>query len=623
MAATPTLEQLRRQVEQAIYQHHQRLCHEIQLDFAQQERALSAAADGPVDFSPSEGAIPRERPVCVPSVEGPRGVSCEDTRAEDTQEVGGRSCEQSRRPSSVSFSEPIDRKKQEAGEQHEEQQDSPKQPHRLASRTGTLSVVINTDIDPDTPSNNDMPERLKSSQAPMRQYSFAQSSGASGGQGSGAVTGTKSTAATMGSHHARHYVDGPWFSSLVTAIIMANVLFIGLQVELDTANNEQSPTIFGISVAFAIAFALEVALRLQAYRQHFFFGSRDVLWNIFDVVLTTIAIAECVMQGMRFTTETSGGLMNSFGALRTIRIVRILHIIRRKALFKPLRLLISAMVVATRSCMSLLLLLTLVIYTFSLFFTQACSNWVQNASLNDPQRETVLSYYGTLLKSMYTLYLSMSGGVNWAEPANAIGYIDPWYEAAFSGFMCFGFFIFLNVVTGVFCQIASESAAKDKEEQLTTLMRAKKLHMAELLKIFKELDDFGPDSPPGMFTLSELQLFLQDPRVQASFEHLDIKLTDVWTLSQVFGDGDLINCEEFLEGCRRMKGPAQAADVQIMIHELHTLYARNETLLQCVLKLERYVRSTLPPAILGSSTQTWQHGAARLSGKRPSANRLR
>lgn len=387
----------------------------------------------------------------------------------------------------------------------------------------------------------------------------------------------------------RLFVESTLFTSVISVIIVANTVFIGLQVELATRGHRDSEELFAWTVFFTLAFIVELALRLFAYGRRAFLQGPDVAWNFFDVVVTAVSVVDCVAQTFALIGIIGRSSANTVIAFRAVRILRLCHllkIVRRREIFKPLRLLVSAMMSATRSCLWLLMLLALVVYTFSLFFAQAATDFreepKQQESLSVQELELIEDYFGTVIRSMYTLFLSMSGGVSWGEPSDVLSKISQFYVVLFCAYITFTFFIFLNVVTGVFCQIASEAASRDAEEQLATLLRDKEAYSQELLKLFEELDEYGSETPEGMFTLKELQSYLQDPRVQATFERLDMGLTDALTLAELFEPDALISQEEFLEGCKKMKGTAKAVDVHVIMHEVKLLHRRTEKLGQTV-----------------------------------------
>jgi len=100
------------------------------------------------------------------------------------------------------------------------------------------------------------------------------------------------------------------------------------------------------------------------------------------------------------------------------------------------------------------------IYVFAILFTQAA---VGNTSDEDSQlREN----FGTLSVTMYTLYLSITSGIDWGDAVRPMWDLEPWWGFVFVMYQSFCFFAVLNVVTSVFCQAAITSGQADLEKMM-------------------------------------------------------------------------------------------------------------------------------------------------------------
>merc|ERR1711998_210602 len=96
--------------------------------------------------------------------------------------------------------------------------------------------------------------------------------------------------------------------------------------------------------------------------------------------------------------------------------------------------------------------------------------------------------FGTLLASVYTLFATISGGTDWSDVAEPLGTLHWTNLALFVFFVAFIYFAVLNVVTGVFCQSAIESAAHDRDMVTEQQLRSRERYVTELISLFKELD---------------------------------------------------------------------------------------------------------------------------------------
>jgi len=113
----------------------------------------------------------------------------------------------------------------------------------------------------------------------------------------------------------------------------------------------------------------------------------------------------------------------------------------------------------------------------------------------------------------------------------------------------------LNVLTGVFCQSAIESANKDTELLLHSLIDQKSIYSERIKSFFQDLDITGE----GLVTLEEFEERMSDSKVKAYFEALELDTSDIRSLFHVMElepGAQEIYLEEFVEGCLRLKGGA-------------------------------------------------------------------
>merc|ERR1712079_876567 len=134
-------------------------------------------------------------------------------------------------------------------------------------------------------------------------------------------------------------------------------------------------------------------------------------------------------------------------------------------------------------------LLLMIFYVFSVLFTQAVSDYV--AKSDSEQRvdgRSLQPYWGSLFKSMFTLFQSIAGGISWKEAVSPLADINAFWVFCFVVFISFTIFAVLNVVTGVFCQSAIDSAQLDHESVINDHLKAAKLFGRRVGFLFDQLD---------------------------------------------------------------------------------------------------------------------------------------
>merc|ERR1712039_595881 len=207
----------------------------------------------------------------------------------------------------------------------------------------------------------------------------------------------------------------------------------------------------------------------------------------------------------------------------------------------------------------------LIIYVFAILLTQAVTEHaVENGNDLD---EVTKAYYGTLSRSICTLFMAVSEGKSWGQmvfgPLSQIGHV---WVALFLIYIAFVYFAVLNVVTGVFCQNALESAQQDLDMVLHSQLKAKNSYVERLQILFSSMDT----DKSGELSPKELAEHLKDERVQSFFRAMDVDTDNIWRLWNLMDqdDSDILTFEEFVDGCLRLRGSATRIDVESLSREL-------------------------------------------------------
>lgn len=136
----------------------------------------------------------------------------------------------------------------------------------------------------------------------------------------------------------------------------------------------------------------------------------------------------------------------------------------------------------------------------------------------------------------------------------------------FNCYIAFVFFAVMNVMTGVFCNKAIESAQKDEDVVVNLLLLEREKITRKLQAVFQDTFD---DDKAGMITLSEFEDHLRDEGLKAWFASIDIDVKDGWTLFKLL-DVDrtgLIQIQDFVVGCLNLRGHAKKIDIRQLMYE--------------------------------------------------------
>jgi len=211
-----------------------------------------------------------------------------------------------------------------------------------------------------------------------------------------------------------------------------------------------------------------------------------------------------------------------------------------------------------------LVLLLMITYVFAIIFCQAQSEWTisQGAEAKPEDAIEDLHYWKRLIGSMVALFMTISGGVDWEAVANPLAEIHWIWMGVFIAYVAFTVFAVLNVVTGVFCQSAVESAAQDHEMAVAAATSRKIKDKERFTALFAHMDSDGS----GEITLNELEEQMEREDLQIMLNSLELDAHDAIGLFKLLNEDqdETVEVDEFINGCLRLKGTAKSLDIAKM-----------------------------------------------------------
>lgn len=229
-----------------------------------------------------------------------------------------------------------------------------------------------------------------------------------------------------------------------------------------------------------------------------------------------------------------------------------------------LRTLISSIIYTLKSLVWAMILLCLIVYVFAVLFTQAAGDFLllDGATLLEPAPEMSTSkthFFGSLQTSMLALFMSIAGGVSWMEVVGELQLLSTGWVFVFIFYIAFTYFAVLNVVTGVFCQSAIDSAQNDQTLVLQSIQAEKQANIEKITNLFKAIDI----EETGVITYKMLEDQVNSPEVQTYFEAIGLDVWDAWSFFKLLDSdgGGAVELNEFLMGCLRLRGQARSMDL--------------------------------------------------------------
>ncbi|OLQ09302.1 Voltage-dependent T-type calcium channel subunit alpha-1H [Symbiodinium microadriaticum] len=308
------------------------------------------------------------------------------------------------------------------------------------------------------------------------------------------------------------------FDLLCAMAVMTNSIFIGIEVQLSlSADDDVATSIHVIQYVYAAWFFLELAMRIWADGCSIFCGP-DWMWSLLDLLVVSISLWE-VVADIIYAVDSNDVSGNADGvtglkALRVVRVTRILKVVRLMRVFRfvlAFRTLITSIAFTLKSLFWALMLLLLIVYVFAVLFCQAAS-WL------------AVRYFGSVSDTMISLFMSIAAGVSWENVIAPLRLISGMWALVFILYVSFTYFAVLNVVTGVFCQSAIESAQNDHATMVQSILKNKEAHIAKIHGLFSQL---GTENT-GVITFANFTEKINTPQVRAYFELLGL---DVWAWS--------------------------------------------------------------------------------------------
>lgn len=388
------------------------------------------------------------------------------------------------------------------------------------------------------------------------------------------------------------------------ATIMSNALFIGVEIDFTASTlDEPLPDAFAvIGHAYTTIFAVELGLKLFAFGSDFFchLPTKELVWNYLDLIIVVSSLVEVsldivslVLQSNSDSQGTDGMDMGNLRIIRIIRLSRLMRLFRIGRIVRfvrALRTLVFSIVSTLKSVFWSMLLMVIIIYVFAILFTQCVNDYKVSVTyggaeeLDDIWAEKLDYHWGTLIDSMLSLYMSISGGVSWWDVSRPLKEVGSVWLCIFLVYISFVYFAVLNVVTGVFCQSAIECTQHDQDAMIQSFLANKNLYTQRFQELFKTLDS----DRSGVVSKDEFMDHINNPSVQAYFATLELDASDAIQLFRLIdsedGTNEGIDIEDFVMGCLRLKGNARSCDIARLMYE-------NKALAKDIAELGLYIEA--------------------------------
>eukprot|EP00441_Pelagodinium_beii_P005018 CAMPEP_0197685268 /NCGR_PEP_ID=MMETSP1338-20131121/100681_1 /TAXON_ID=43686 ORGANISM="Pelagodinium beii, Strain RCC1491" /NCGR_SAMPLE_ID=MMETSP1338 /ASSEMBLY_ACC=CAM_ASM_000754 /LENGTH=449 /DNA_ID=CAMNT_0043267071 /DNA_START=1 /DNA_END=1350 /DNA_ORIENTATION=- len=286
---------------------------------------------------------------------------------------------------------------------------------------------------------------------------------------------------------------------LVSALLIflnASIMGIQLQHELENPTQDTIPFLYRFcDTFFVVIFTLELVIRLAAHRLWFYhWKNRSIMWNLFDTGLVSLSYVELFLAAIAAESQMQGFDLSVMRLFRILRLVRSFRIIRVVKVFRDLRLMLGGIFHAFKSLLWAALLLFAIMYLIAVCLLNFALQEYQvverggSGTLTPKQYQSLKEYWPNLLEGILTLYKSITGGCDWADPAAPIFAMGSGLGFIFVSYIAFAVLCVLNIITGNFVENANRLTAQDTEMVMMEQMQEREGWIKQVRAIFKAAD---------------------------------------------------------------------------------------------------------------------------------------
>jgi len=246
-------------------------------------------------------------------------------------------------------------------------------------------------------------------------------------------------------------------------------------------------------------------------------------------------------------------------------LVRTLRVVPSLPIFHSLRTMLNAIMGSAEYLLWAMVLLFFVMFMFAVAFMQGVSLHSESGMATEEEAVIMETFFPSLAMTLLTLFMSISGGLNWWELVKLFLHINPFFGLLFAFYISLMVLALLNIVTGIFVNDALEQSQLDRDLMAKIEIARRHRDMERLTRIFAAVDVEGT----GRITLDQFLVYMEMKEVNALFSVMGLEISNAVSFFEaldVDGSGDLV-IEEFVMGCMNLRGSATTLDMATFVRE--------------------------------------------------------
>lgn len=250
--------------------------------------------------------------------------------------------------------------------------------------------------------------------------------------------------------------------------------------------------------------------------------------------------------------------------LRLVKLAKIFRTLKAFRFFQDILLIFESLRHSLNALVWIFIMLGTVLYLFALIFFQAMVEFLTESydEVSDDDRRIIYESFGSVLKSMLSLYKAITGGIDWNDNYVIVSRSGGVYAGLYIGFTFFFVFAMLNILTAVFVEKAA-TVSKPGPDEVVSNQQRKIIEEANHLRMMFEILQIDSDSS-GRISWTEFECMMQTPPVVAYMASIGLEVNE----PRVFFDmlcksagREEVTVDDFVDGCMQMRGSATSIDV--------------------------------------------------------------
>lgn len=356
------------------------------------------------------------------------------------------------------------------------------------------------------------------------------------------------------------------FSFAIYAVIITNCLVMihCVDFEISTGGGHIPFWAVSVEIFFLVFYALEFMIKISYYRSYYFI---DVNWklNVLDLFLLISTLWNVV--------DVIGSDMNIswLRTVRLLRLARVLRLVRVFSLVKPLRDIVRGLQSTMSTLFWSIVMLCCVLLMFSMGFVQRMATFLeeQGDDIDPTLKADIVALFPSVHRSMITLFMASNAGEDWVVHYRVLEQTGSFNKHAYIVYIAFIQIAVMNIILGIFVDKAMKNLSSESADAVREHMREEKQHENDLKALCNAVDQ----DKTGHICQAEWDNVGQK-KMNSYLHMMGLKPSDVqefFTMMSSTNKDGVVNIEDFVRGCMRLKGNASCFDMQKVSFQLQAL----------------------------------------------------